>query len=122
MDPIVDNRATKEIDGKPIWFTISYSADNIGIKESDDKLDYSEIDWSFVDGIAKRMNANKLKYPKNNFKKEVPIDLLQQALLRHLRKILQPIPWDDETMEEHLYAIGCNAMMLVTQVHRVKSN
>lgn len=64
----------------------------IGIKESDNKIDYSEIDRRFVDGIASRMNANKAKYPKGNSLNHIPIELLEQALFRHVRKILQPIP------------------------------
>ena len=44
------------------------------------------------------------------------IGLLEQALFRHVRKILQPMPGDPETIQDHLYAIGCNAMMITTQL------
>ncbi|MFA7285214.1 MAG: dATP/dGTP diphosphohydrolase domain-containing protein [Candidatus Absconditabacterales bacterium] len=88
----------------------------MGIKEHDNKIDYSEIDWRFVDGIASRMNANKLKYPKGNSLNKISLELLEQALFRHVRKILQPVPGDPETIQDHLYAIGCNAMMITTQL------
>lgn len=84
------------------------------MKETENKIDYSEINWDFIDKMAERMNKNKDKYPKYNFKNMGPehIPLLEQASVRHLRKMIQPIPNDLETYEDHLYALGCNAMLI----------
>lgn len=83
-------------------------------KESEGKLDYSEIDWNFIDAVATRMSKNKDKYEPGSFKKmnEKEIEEVKQALFRHIRKILQPIPNDPESESDHLAAIGCNAMIL----------
>jgi hypothetical protein len=84
----------------------------IGIKESDGKIDYSEIDWEFITRMAIRMNKNKAKYGKHNWKLPINLEEIEQALLRHVIAILNPIPNDPETRQEHLAAIGCNAQIL----------
>ena len=83
-------------------------------KESEGKLDYSEIDWDFIDAMAARMNKNKAKYPPKNYERMNGEDIkrVEQATLRHLRKILQPLKDDPESILDHLEAIGCNAMIL----------
>ena len=87
-----------------------------GIKESKNKIDYSEINWEFLDEIALRMNTNKHKYPKGNFRKIIDVKELEQSLFRHLRKMLSPKLMDNETYLEHLAAIGCNAQMIHEQL------
>lgn len=84
------------------------------IKEIEGKIDYSEIDWEFIDGMALRMNANKNKYPKNNTDNmtESDIRLLEQATFRHLRKMLQPVEDDPESYTDHMFAIADNLMMI----------
>lgn len=83
-------------------------------KDSEGKLDYSEINWDFIDAMAARMNRNKDKYPPKNYESmnEEEIKGMEQATLRHLRKILQPLKDDSESVLDHLAAIGCNAMIL----------
>ncbi len=75
---------------------------SVGInrKESEGKLDYSEIDWDFIDAMATRMNRNKDKYPPKNYEQmnEEEIKGVEQATLRHLRKILQPLKDDPESI------------------------
>ena len=84
------------------------------IKETEGKIDYSEIDWEFIDGMALRMNANKNKYPKNNVDNmtEYDIPLLEQAAFRHLRKMLQPVEDDTESYSDHMFAVADNLMMI----------
>jgi len=45
--------------------------DKNGIKETDGKLDYSEINFKLLDLMAKRFMDNKVKYPKGNTKKVI---------------------------------------------------
>lgn len=93
-----------------------------GYKESEGKIDYSEINWEYIDAMAGRMMKNKGKYPKHNFKKVLDKEELLQATFRHLRKILQPIDNDEETIEEHLAAIGCNCAMMHYQITHNSKN
>ena len=44
-----------------------------GIKESNGKVDYSEINLEILDLMAERFTANKHKYPKDNMKKIIDI-------------------------------------------------
>lgn len=87
-----------------------------GIKDTESKISYEEINWNYIDEVAKRMEYGKHKYPKDNYKKEVNIKDLEQAMFRHIRKILSPIEGDTETYIEHLAAIGCNAQMIYQQL------
>jgi|GEM_PF-5561591 len=86
-----------------------------GIKESNGKTDYSEIDWDIVDLMAKRFNNNKHKYPQGNMLKPIEEKELLFAGYRHLRKMLQPIDDDSESFLEHLIAVMCNMQMLYQQ-------
>lgn len=85
-----------------------------GIKESQNKLIY-DIDWVFVKNIAERMNENKSKYPLGNWKKDIDLASIEQALERHY--IQYKI---GDTSEDHLIAIVCNSMIL--NYHRKKTN
>lgn len=82
------------------------------IKETQGKVTYQDIDWDFFDAISNRMDENKDKYPIGNWKKDMDINEIARATIRHCRKILQPINNDPETTLEHSTAIGCNAMFL----------
>ena len=87
-----------------------------GIKEKEGKLDYSEINLTLLDMMAKRFMANKDKYPKGNSKRSIDYKELAWASFRHIRKVLQPIKDDKESLEDHLSAIGCNISMIVDQL------
>ncbi len=86
-------------------------------KEKEGKISYKEIYIPFIDSIAKRMNENKSKYPENNYLNKIDIDDLLDALQRHLNKIRCNYENDTETKEEHLAAIGANAMMILAQIN-----
>jgi hypothetical protein len=86
-----------------------------GIKDQNGKIDYSEIDFDILDLMAKRFEANKHKYPKGNMLKPIDEKSLMFALFRHWKKILQPIEGDQETFEDHISAILCNAQMIWQQ-------
>jgi hypothetical protein len=96
------------------------SGEMIGIKEVDGKLSYEEIDFEFIDLMAANMSKNKDKYPPFNWHKPISKMKLVDAILRHTRKVKQPIEGDIETAEEHLVSIACDAMMLFYQYKHYK--
>ena len=85
-------------------------------KETENKVDYSEIDWQFIEQLAKRMNKNKGKYPVNNWKKFSDVNELQQALLRHTLEVLNGNYADDDSEFGHLEAIALNAQFINYQL------
>ena len=92
-----------------------------GIKESNGKVDYSEINLEILDLMAERFTANKHKYPKGNMKKTIDIKSLEWALFRHVKKMIQPIETDEETYKDHLSAVLCNCSMLCDQLNLQKN-
>jgi len=87
-----------------------------GIKETNGKVDYSEINLEILDLMAERFTANKHKYPKGNMKKPIDIKSLEWALFRHVKKMIQPIETDEESYKDHLSAVLCNASMILDQL------
>lgn len=85
-----------------------------GAKESNWKLSY-ELDWYFVEAMAKRMDQHKWKYAPYNRQKPMDIQKLKEALTRHLVEI-QKGNYDDEAEYDHLSAIACNAMFIYYQL------
>ena len=92
-----------------------------GIKETDNKLTY-ELDWRFIEEMAKRMAKNKNKYPKDNWKKPIEKDLLLQAIARHHTEIQCKEFVDDGNEYGHLIALAVDAMMLYYQLKNYKEN
>lgn len=88
-----------------------------GIKETNGKVDYSEINLEILDLMAERFTANKHKYPKGNMKKSIDIKSLEWALFRHVKKMIQPIETDEESYKDHLSAVLCNASMILDQLN-----
>ena len=84
------------------------------IKESDNKLSY-ELDWNFIEAMAKRMEQNKGKYPPYNRQKPMDIEKLKQALLRHTIEVMKGNYTDIEDLD-HLSAIACNAQFIYYQL------
>lgn len=87
-----------------------------GVKEIEGKVNYEELDWDYIDGMANRMSKNLDKYPPKNWQKNMNIKKLAESAIRHARKILQEIDKDEETAQEHAYALGCNGMMINYQL------
>jgi hypothetical protein len=86
-----------------------------GIKDQNDKIDYSEVDFDILDLMAKRFAANKHKYPEGNMLKPIEEKSLMFAMFRHWKKILNPVENDPESFEDHIAAIFCNAQMVLQQ-------
>lgn len=106
-----DNFCSAETNLKGNYVTYVYE----GVKETEGKLDYSEINLQILDLMAERFTANKHKYPKGNMKKPLDKDSLVWAAFRHIRKMLQPIENDPENFKEHLTAVLCNMSMILDQ-------
>lgn len=87
-----------------------------GIKETDKKLIY-DIDFEYIKGMAERMQLNRDKYPVGNWTKPIDVESLKQALFRHTIEIMQD-NYSDEQKFGHLYAIGCNAFMIINQLKK----
>ena len=85
-----------------------------GVKESESKLIY-DIDFDYIRGMAERMQLNRDKYPVGNWKKPIDIESLKQALFRHTIEVMKN-NYSDEQEFGHLYAIGCNAFMIIEQL------
>lgn len=85
-----------------------------GIKETNSKLIY-DIDFGYVKGMAERMQLNRDKYPVGNWQKPIDVESLKQALFRHTIEVMQG-NYSDEQRFGHLYAIGCNAFMIIEQL------
>lgn len=90
-----------------------------GYKETKDKLIY-DIDFDYITGMAERMQLNRDKYPVGNWKKPLDVEGLKQALFRHVIAIMQDV-YHDEQDFGHLYAVGCNAFMIIEQL-KIKHN
>ena len=87
-----------------------------GIKETENKVNYEELDWDYIDSMAERMSKNLAKYPPKNWQKNIEVKELAKSAIRHARKILQEIDGDEETLQEHSTALGCNGMMIHYQL------
>lgn len=90
-----------------------------GYKETKGKLIY-DIDFDYITGMAERMHLNRDKYPVGNWKKELDVEGLKQALFRHVIAIMQD-EYSDEQKFGHLYAVGCNAFMIIEQLKNERS-
>lgn len=92
------------------------SKENIGVKETENKVNYGELDWDYIDNMSLRMSKNLDKYPPKNWQKKMEIQELAKSAIRHARKILQEIDNDEETLQQHATALGCNGMMINYQL------
>ena len=86
-----------------------------GVKESTNKLIY-DIDFGYITLMAERMQLNRDKYPVGNWKSDIDIEELKQALFRHTMEIMKGSYDCDEQTCGHLVAIGCNAFMIIEQL------
>lgn len=87
-----------------------------GKKEKEGKLFY-EIDFRFIEAMAKRMAENKGgKYPPFNWKKKIDIEELKQGINRHHVEVMDGIYKDGDDDLGHVVAYACNAMMLWYQL------
>lgn len=91
----------------------------IAKKESEGKL-YYELDWHFIEGLAKRMQSNKGKYQPWNWKSTCDIESIRQAFIRHSIEIAKGNYKDGEEDYGHLFAAAINCMILNYQLENSK--
>lgn len=92
-----------------------------GYKESENKLSY-ELDWEFIESMAKRMQKGGQKYSPYNWKKPLDPEQLKQALFRHVIEVMKGNYEDDGSLLGHIEALSCNSMMLWYQLKHNKTN
>jgi len=92
--------------------------EEVGLKHSEGKLMYDELDWKFIEGMAKKMTLPKLsgKYPKGNWKKPLDVNELLAACQRHLSEVWNGNFVDEEDKLHHCFGIAANAMMIYYQL------
>ena len=89
-----------------------------GIKETKGKL-YYELSWEFIEEMAKRMANNKSdKYPLYNWKKNIDIEDLKQAINRHHIEVMKGNYRDGSEILGHIVSYACNSMMLWEQLNK----
>ena len=91
---------------------------SLGKKETKGKL-YYEISWEFIEEMAKRMANNKSdKYPLYNWKKNIDVEDLKQAINRHHIEVMKGNYKDGEEVLGHIVSYACNSMMLWEQLNK----
>jgi hypothetical protein len=91
-----------------------YSSPQNGKKEANGKQEF-ELDWEFIESMAKRMAKNKVKYGKDNWKRPMDIEALKQALFRHVLEVMKG-NYNDEGKLDHFDAIALNCMFIRYQL------
>ena len=89
--------------------------EKLAYKEKEGKLFY-ELDFDFITQMAEKMNANKGKYERYNWKKLDNVEDLKQALFRHVIAIMKGEHEDDGREFGHLESAACNLMMINYQL------
>lgn len=87
------------------------------------KEDYIEtISWSALKRFAQYMTAKKSKYGSGNFKKGIPIESYERALVRHLQKYLENKyeQGNTEKEEDHLAAMVFNIFGIMHEERKTK--
>ena len=87
----------------------------LGKKEENGKLNY-ELDWEFIEQLAKRMSQNKGKYEPYNWTRPMNVEKLKQSLFRHVIEVMKGNYSDDGDKFGHLLAISLNGMMINYQL------
>lgn len=120
----VDSLGKKEsqtVEKAPIFTYCKVNKNTLeGIKETKGKL-YYELSWEFIEEMAKRMANNKSdKYPLYNWKKNIDIEDLKQAINRHHIEVMKGNYRDGNEVLGHIVSYACNSMMLWEQLNKNK--
>ena len=101
------------------WHKLEHQIENNnGIKETNGKL-YYELSWEFIEEMAKRMANNKSnKYPLFNWKKNINVEDLKQAINRHHIEVMKGNYKDGDELLGHVVSYACNSMMLWEQLNK----
>lgn len=99
----------------PVSPGTSITNNSTGVKEANGKLSY-ELDWMFIDAMARRMSKNKRKYGPYNWQKPMDVEQLKQAMFRHVISVMNGDYEDEGVANDHLVAIALNAMFINYQL------
>ncbi len=79
-----------------------------------DKLMFSLVDPTFIEGIAEVLTIGATKYSPNNWKmiQQGETYRYKDALLRHINQYMKGDILDDDTHKSHLLHAACNLMFL----------
>lgn len=86
-------------------------------KETQDKISLQEIYPGFIKEMSRRMSSNKGKYKPFNWTLMTPdqVPEMIDACERHLLELKSKLIYGeniDEQVNEHLAALGCDAMII----------
>lgn len=84
-------------------------------KDKNGKISFLEIEWSFIEEMAKAMNANKHKYNPFNWHKPMVKTDLEDSVMRHWVAYKKGEFLDPDDGCSHLAKIANNLMMLMYQ-------
>lgn len=85
------------------------------LKQTEGKLAY-ELEWEFIEDMAKRMQKNKGKYAPYSWRNPIEIGKLKDALMRHTIEIMKGNYEDDGDVLGHLEAVAVNSMIISYQL------
>lgn len=95
-----------------------FNLSSAGKKEKEGKL-YYELSWEFIEAMAKRMADNKGdKYERYNWKKNIDIEDLKQAINRHHIEVMKGNYDDGQEFLGHIVSYATNSMMLWEQLNK----
>lgn len=83
--------------------------------QDNNKLNY-EIDWDFIELLAKRMQKGKEKYEPYSWKNITNIESLKQAYFRHSLEVMKGNYFDDSQEFGHIGGCAANLMMIYYQL------
>ena len=89
----------------------------------EEKPDYIDaISWTALDRYVKYMESKKKKFGVGNFKKGLPIDRYEKAILRHIKKYIvnKYEKGNDEKDQDHLSAIVFNTLGIIHEEEMLK--
>lgn len=84
----------------------------LGERKNEGKTEWSLVDFTSVEPLAKVLMFGAKKYAPNNWRKGLPYTKVIESLLRHVFKVLNGEVVDEESGIEHTGHIMCNAMFL----------
>jgi hypothetical protein len=85
------------------------------MKQEAGKLAY-ELDWEFVEEMARRMSVGKGKYEPYNWQNPIDVEKLKQALCRHFIEVMKGNYEDEGQQYGHIVAVSVNCMLIMYQM------
>jgi hypothetical protein len=84
------------------------------------KLQWSLVHFKSLTSFVKVLMFGAEKYEPDNWKKPMPLDKIQESMMRHMVAIMDGETHDSESKELHVGHIMCNAMFWEYQYNRLE--